>query len=245
MRFASLLVISMLLHLLLIGLLQRTVTSAAKPPATTKRLPIQAKLIIRPAPRTKPPAEEPPEPKPNLQPEHEPEQEIVQPDLVEPTPSNTAVIAEPEVTNKPNLSAQTQRQISQLLKPRRPQKHASEIAEQESSTWQQLLPPSISTADLPEHLRNTAPQPRQRATNSWGGTRYAASSPISEEIRLTDGSTLMRMKSGACVLVQDQQQLDPQLSGNMWLPYFGAGCSGKDSLAWQAFKERIAHHANH
>ncbi|MBD1391342.1 hypothetical protein IC617_18095 [Neiella sp. HB171785] len=233
MRFASLLVISTLLHLLLIGLLQRTVTSAAKPSVTTRRPPIQAKLIIRPAPHTKPPVEH--------QPKHEPKHETVQLDPVAPQPSDTAVTAEPEVINKPNLSAQTQRQISQLLKPRSPQKHASEIAEQESSTWQQLLPPSISTADLPEHLQNQAPpsKPRPRREES---PEYPKDHPIASEIRHADGTSIVRMKSGDCYLVQDLSQLDSELTGKQWIPL---GCKQHDSLAWQAFKERIAHHANH
>ncbi|MBW8192219.1 hypothetical protein K0504_14375 [Neiella marina] len=243
-RFTGLIIFSLFAHAILIWALQRAAVLTPSTPKLEKK-PIQARLIVM----KQPPAPQPPlENEPALAQKPEPEPiEQAEPEAPEPPIDEAVATEQPEQANEttlPELSPQTQQRMNELLQTK---PNISSSTPTKRSGLRRFIPDSLSTASLPEHLQNKPPVER-RDTHEFnkpeGTITYPKSSDIAEEYRLADGSTLMRMKSGRCVLVQDQQQLDPQLNGKVWLSYGGAGCKQDDeSLAWKAFKQRIAKHA--
>lgn len=235
-RFAGFIIISTLVHAILIWALQRMVMNQ-RPAKPLSKPPIQARLVKLPKPPEPPVIPDEPEVATEAEVASAPTEP---PAKADPHPEKE-VATSPAQPTKQTLSAETKQRIEQILLPNTPTKTNNKRG------MRRFIPDSLSTASLPEHLQNKAPV-EQQGSHEFNKPKdtvtYPESSPIQEEYRMADGSTLVKMKSGGCVLVQDQQQLDPQLTGKMWLAYGGAGCDQDDeSLAWKAFKQRIAKHA--
>lgn len=228
-RFSGLIMASAMAHLGLICMTQWAEPAAPVSHTPAPRPIIQAQLVYEPKKSPQPlPDQELSKVTPNPQPQDN--KELTAP------PEADAIIEE-SVTRSASLdqlSEATQQQIRELLrmntaKPK-PQKNGGS----------RYIPANLSTANLPEYLQNKS-FPEEDLLGSetgWGKSNYAKGSPIAEEITMSNGDRLVRMKSGACVLVQDQQQLDSELSGKMWLHY--GGCKKKESLAWLEFQRRMA-----